>query len=335
MDKIDKKRLRKGLLYHYIKLFLYNLCLYPFFLLRYLVSNNTNIKPIDKNDFYGICVNLDKGDIQYELIDELGVKHIQIRVFLNDIKNIDSYVKFAQGFNKDIDIVITIIQDRQNIIDKKLLQTNIKIVFDKFKNISNEFIIGNAINRIKWGFITLDEYIKFYKTIYDIRDKYYKDYKLIGSSVIDFEYHFTIAILAYNCDIKYDAISSLLYVDRRGKPSNTQYLIFDLKRKIDFLYTIISFFKKTTNDIYITETNWPRKDTQPYAPTSQKECVYDEEYTKNMLEYFEIAFKTNKIKRVYWHQLIATGYGLVDNRDGKIKKSKAFFAFKEMVKNGH
>jgi hypothetical protein len=50
-----------------------------------------------------------------------------------------------------------------------------------------------------------------------------------------------------------------------------------------------------------------------------------------MKEYFDIALKTNKISKVFWHQLIAPGYGLVDNRDGKIRKTKAFYEFKKML----
>ena len=34
---------------------------------------------------------------------------------------------------------------------------------------------------------------------------------------------------------------------------------------------------------------------------------------------------------IFWHQLIAPGYGLVDNRDGKIRKTEAFYAFKKMI----
>jgi len=53
-----------------------------------------------------------------------------------------------------------------------------------------------------------------------------------------------------------------------------------------------------------------------------------------MLQYFETAKKSGKISKVFWHQLIAPGYGLVDNRDGKIRKTEAFYKFKELIKNG-
>ena len=97
------------------------------------------------------------------------------------------------------------------------------------------------------------------------------------------------------------------------------------------LFSLVKLSSKTSNDIYITEVNWPLSNTAPYAPTSEIECVSEELYSKYMIEYYDIAKKTNKIKRVYWHALIAPGYGLVDNRDGQIRKTKAFYTFKKLI----
>jgi hypothetical protein len=111
-------------------------------------------------------------------------------------------------------------------------------------------------------------------------------------------------------------------------------IIFDIKNKIDMLYSIIRLSPKTkSNDIYITEVNWPILDTAPYAPTGEKECVSEDEYSKYMIEYFKITKESKKVSKVFWHQLIATGYGLVDIRDNKIRKRKAFYKFKEMLQN--
>jgi len=150
--------------------------------------------------------------------------------------------------------------------------------------------------------------------------------------VIDFEYHYTIRTLFNLFKVRYDKFSSLLYVDRRGSPDNKQMLIFDTKNKIDMLYALVRLSPKSSNDIYITEVNWPLTGTAPYAPTSEKECVSEEDYSKFMLRYLEIAKSSRKIKRVYWHQLIATGYGLVEEREGKIRKREAFYIFKELCK---
>ena len=88
---------------------------------------------------------------------------------------------------------------------------------------------------------------------------------------------------------------------------------------------------KTTNDIYITEVNWPLSNTAPYAPTSELECVSEEDYAEFMIKYLHIAKESGKIQRVYWHQLIATGYGLVDDRDGTIRKTEAYECLKREI----
>ncbi|WP_321311707.1 hypothetical protein [Halarcobacter sp.] len=332
-DKEYKKRIRKKYLKDYIKMLLSSLFILPIAIL--IMKLFKGEKTFDSNDIYGIGVNLDKGDAQQELVEELGVKNLIIRVPLWEIEKIDEYVDFVKSFNKKSskNILINIMQDRENIEDLTLLKNNLEIVFSKFKNIVFEYQIASTINRAKWGFFSVSEYLTFYKCAQDLRDENYPTLKLLGPSVIDFEYYYNVSAMFNFKNIKYDIVSSLLYVDRRGAPSNTQYGLFDTKNKIDLLYSLVKLSSKCSDEIYITETNWPISNTAPYAPTSEKECVSNETYTKYMLEYFNIAKKSRKIKRVYWHQLIAPGYGLVDNRDGKIIKYPQFYAYKEMIKN--
>jgi len=332
-----KKALRKGHGLEYLKLISINLIYFPYLFMKFLLKRKTAYNEVyyDFNhrvkQSIGLCVNLDKGKEQSELIEELNVKSIQIRVFLNDINNLNNYVEFAKGFGTDKEILITIIQDREHIENHELLKKSITLIFKKFEGITNEFQIGNAINRIKWEFVSVEEYLSFYEIIQRIRNEKFSNIKLIGSAVIDFEYHFSIRTLFNNFNVHYDKFSSLLYVDRRGSPYSTQMGFFDFKNKIEFLDTIVKSSSKSENSIYITEANWPLSGTAPYAPTSEKECVSEELYTQYMLEYFEIALKTSKIEKIFWHQLIAPGYGLVDNRNGKIRKTEAFYAFKNFL----
>ncbi len=329
-----KKELRQGHEWDFIKLIATNLIYFPYLFLKfYFKSNKTfdEIEPTVSQDFYGLCVNLDKGEVQYELVEELGVQSLQIRVFLNDIANIDAYVAFAKGFGEEKNILINIIQDREHIENHELLTKNVTTVFHKFQGISSEFMIGNAINRIKWAFVSMEEYLSFYQVVQEVRDTYFPKLKLIGSSIIDFEYHFTIRTLFNNYPIHYDKVASLLYVDRRGSPYATQMGIFDFKNKIKFLDTIVRSSSQCDNSIYITETNWPLSGTAPYAPTSELECVSEALYNQYMIEYFEIAKRSGKIEKVYWHQLIAAGYGLVDDRGGELRKTEAFESFKKLI----
>ncbi len=329
-DKTYKKMMRKKYRWDYIPLFLTNILLFP---LSMVLMSLFKGKEVAKEDFYGMGVNLDKGEMQKELIEELGVKYLLVRMPLWEMDRIDEYVAFIKSFGEDKHILLNILQDREHIEDEALLVKDITIIFEKFSPLVEEYQIGNAINRTKWGFFSMGEYLKWYSIIQKIRDTKYPDLKLIGSSVIDFEYHYTIRTLFNFFDLKYDKFSSLLYVDRRGAPQNRQMGIFDTENKINMLYALIKLSRKTTDEIYITEVNWPLSNTAPYAPTSELECVSEEVYAKFMEDYLHISKESRKVQRVYWHQLIASGYGLVDDRGGIIRKTKAFETYKQILRN--
>ncbi|RUM64496.1 MAG: hypothetical protein DSZ05_07405 [Sulfurospirillum sp.] len=329
-DKRYKKTMRRRYLKDYLPLLAINLLFYPLSLLAMPFMKSETVA----KDIYGMGVDLDKGHVQFDLIEELGVEHILVRVPLWEMARIDAYRDFIRKWNAaGKTVLVNILQDREHIEDRMLLEKDIVLLFEKLSPFVSEFQAGNAINRTKWGFFSMEEYLGWYARIQQIRDRAFPRLKLVGSSVIDFEYHYTVRTLFNRYKVHYDAFSALLYVDRRGAPQNAQMGIFDTKRKIDLLYAMVRLSPKSENKIYITEVNWPLSGTAPWAPTSERECVGEEAYAVFMKEYFEIAEKTGKIARIYWHQLIAPGYGLVDNRDGKIRKTEAFYRFKEMIQH--
>jgi len=325
-DKTFKKSIYKKAAFDQLCTIVTTLLLSPFVLFSYLFLQQK--KHIDPQKFFALSVNLDKNPQEsVALVDALGVESLLIRFPLCEMDRLPAYVDFVHSF-KNKDIMINILQDRMHIKDHSLLKKDIHRIFQAFPHIK-KFQIGNAINRKKWAFYNTKEYISFYKVVQDIRDEAYHDKVLLGSSVIDFEYHYTIRSLFNFFPIKYDIFTSLLYVDRRGSPENKQ-MGFDLKKKIHLLRAIMTLSPKTTNKLYITEANWPLKNTAPYAPTSEKECISPETYALYMVQYYLITLATQEVDRVYWHQLIAPGYGLIDNRHGIIKYP-AFEAFKTMV----
>ena len=329
-DKVYKKKMRRKYVWDYVILFFTNVIFFPLSLFSMAFFK---VKKTSNESIYGMGVDLDKGAVQKELVDELGVKHLLVRMPLWQMDRIEEYVAFAKSFGSGKHILLNVLQDREHIEDKTLLEKDIEMIFNKFGSFVHEYQIGNAINRTKWGFFSMDEYLKWYEVIQKVRDKKYSHLKLIGSSVIDFEYHYTIRTLFNFFKVKYDIFSSLLYVDRRGSPYNKQMLIFDMKNKINMLYAMVKLSSKTSDNIYITEVNWPLSNTAPYAPTSERECVSEEKYSQYMQEYHAIAKESKKIQRVYWHQLIAAGYGLVDDRAEKLRKTPAFEHYKRMIEN--
>jgi len=324
-DKKFKKSQKKKFFLEYLKMLFVFMIVFPISFVWQFFMRYPKVQMQ-----LGIGVNLDKGNIQYDLVKELGVKHLLIRIPLSDIGKIDEYVKFAKGFGNGKNFMINILQDREHVENLELLRADIKVIFEKFQSISSEYQIGNATNRTKWGFFAVSEYLNFYQVAQHVRDQYFPTLKLIGPSVIDFEYYYTASSLFNLKNIKFDKLSSLLYVDRRGAPDKRQYG-FNFKNKINLLASMVHLSAKTNNEIYITEANWPLENTAPYAPTSEKECVSESDYSQHMQDYIKIAKDTSRVHKLYWHQLVAPGYGLVDNRDGVVRKTPAFYKFKQLI----
>ena len=324
-DKAYKRAQRKPHRLAFIMMFLVFIVTLPAAIIFALFA-----RKIQKQTAIGLGVNLDKGTAQHALVDELGVQHLIIRIPLWDLARLPDYVAFINSFTGKT-ILVNILQDREHIEDKDLLTRDMTRVFKALEDTVSEFQIGNAVNRAKWGVFSMSEYLDFYQRVQAVRDAQFPSLKLIGPSVIDFEYYYTASALFNFKPLKFDALSALLYVDRRGSPYNTQYGVFDTRLKIKLLNSFMRLSHKVSNTLYLTEVNWPLSGTAPYAPTSEAECIEEQTYATYLRDYLTIAQQSGMVDRVYWHQLIAPGYGLVDNRGGEIRKMPAFDVFKEMV----
>ncbi len=328
-EKAYKKKMRKKEWFSLLKTYLLAFFLLP---LIWLVMPFAKRKPTKTPYFFTIGVDFEReSEATLKMLDELGVRSILVRIGLWELEKLPKLSAFLEK-TKDRHIVCKIMQDREHIENTELLRNDLEKIF-ALKHI-DIFEIGTTINRAKWGFFSVNEYLNFYKVAYNLKKEYFDHIKLIGSGVIDFEFHWTLHTLFHFCRCRYDGISALLYVDRRGAPENTQ-LGFNLNDKIALLSALVSLSTKTKKRIFITETNWPIAGTAPYAPTSQKECVDETTYTNYMVRYYLLAFASSQLELVSWHQLIAKGYGLVeyDFKKKKLRKRNAFKAYKTMVKH--
>ncbi len=329
-DKSYKKEMRKRQLYSLIKTAITALVILPISLVAMPFVRRRVIK---QSEFISLGVDFEREVENTDiLLQDLAVKNILLRCKLWEMDKIELLKVFATK-HADKNIILKILQDRENIEDLELLKRNLETIFIQLDGLIHKYEIGSTINRAKWGFFSVDEYNRFFQVAFKLKKTKFKNIKLLGSSVIDFEYHYTAHTLFNAFKYKYDGVSSLLYVDRRGAPENTQ-LGFTLSDKIAWLSTMLWLSPKTAKELHITETNWPLLGTAPYAPTSEKECVDEESYANFMLRYYLLVFASQQVDSVSWHQLIAPGYGLVDNRDG-IKKRVAYETFKFMYKTLH
>lgn len=327
-DKSYKKKMRRKELGSLLKTFFISLLILP---VSIVMTPFVKRKRIDSTKFFCLGVDFERNPkATLEMIEELKVERILLRLKLWEMQKLPILKDFILQ-NRDKKITIKILQDREHVEDLTLLRKELETIFTELAQYVEIFEIGSTINRAKWGFFSVDEYNRFFKVAYDLKSEKFSHIKLIGSGVIDFEYHFTAHTLFNSFKYRYEGVSSLLYVDRRGAPENLQ-MGFNLQDKISLLSTMVWLSPKSSHELHITETNWPISNTAPYAPTSEYECVSEDLYTDYMLRYYLLAFASQQVDSVSWHQLIAPGYGLVDNRDG-IKKRLAFDAYKFMVQN--
>jgi hypothetical protein len=327
-DKKYKKKMRKLAFNSLLKTILLALIILP---LSILAMPFVKRKEIDSNHFFSMGIDFERNPSEtLTFINELGVQSVMLRFKLWEMDKLDELKQFILQL-EDKHITLKILQDREHIEDLTLLQTSLNHIFTTLNTSINIYEIGSTTNRTKWGFFSVDEYNRFYQVAYDLQQTKFQNIKLIGSGVIDFEYHFTAHTLFNFFKFHYDGIASLLYVDRRGAPENAQ-MGFTLSDKIALLCTMAWLSPKTENELHITETNWPISGTTPYAPTSEKECVSEELYSDYMLRFHFLAFASQQVNSISWHQLIAAGYGLVDNR-GELHKRKAFASYQFMVKH--
>jgi len=325
-DKALKQQMRRSALPSLIKTFCIALITLPIALMLMPFMPR---RTISGESFFGMGVNLDKEpNTTPYLIHELGVQKLLIRIPLWEMDRLDEYVAFIKTF-KEKHITVALLQDREHITSPSMTKDHFIQIFETLEGVCTTYVIGSTINRAKWGFFSVNEYLNFYTLAYQLKKERFPHLKLIGSNVIDFELHFTAHTLFNFQPIHFDALGSLLYVDRRGAPENTQ-MGFNLIGKINLLYSLLVLSPKTSNELIITETNWPISGTAPYAPTSETECVSEEEYAAFMVRYYLEAFASQKVSCLYWHQLIAPGYGLIDNREG-IRKRSAFEAYATML----
>ena len=326
-DKAYKKQMRKREVGSLIQTIFTALIVLPISLVAMPFIKR---KVIKSNDFFSMGVDFQREPQKsIELLDELKVERILLRLKLWEMDSLEDLKNFIEK-NSNRKVILKIMQDRENIEDLALFEKNLRAIFTSLNGLVDTYEIGTTINRAKWGFFSVNEYNRFYKIAYDLKIKEFPNAVLIGSGVIDFEYHFTAHTLFNFFKYHYEGVASLLYVDRRGAPENTQ-LGFALSDKIAWLSTMVWLSPKTKHSLHITETNWPISNTAPFAPTSEHECVSEELYSDYMLRYHFLTFASQQVETLSWHQLIAPGYGLIDNREGLVKRD-AYFHYMFMVK---
>jgi hypothetical protein len=283
--------------------------------------------------FAGLGVSPDPGfwREQSELVAELGVEELALRVPSWHAGAADRYQDFASRF-PGRRFLIVIPQSRDSVMNPSGWAEALRRIFDAFSGLTGWFQVGNAVNRVKWGCAHTGEYLRLLEIAEEVRRDYPR-LKLLGSSVIDFEPLVTLRTLRNRRRFRLDAVSALLYVNRRGSPYNRQFGLFDLERKLRLIRAIVGAGSRNADRLWITETNWPLLNTKPWTPNSghPRSTVDEPTQAEYLKHYYRIARRTGYAEKVYWWQLIAPGYGLVDHRGGRLRKHPSYDAMRELL----
>lgn len=326
-----KPRLSRGQLSEYLKTALTALMVSPALAWRYGFPGKKTAPKL--RDFVGLGVSPDHGEISQlqDLVSELGVKRLLLRVPSWHSDQFEFYLRFVEGF-PDHTFLINILQSRDSVENQDEWHRAIETITQAFYPITNEFQIGNAINRTKWGCRHTGEYLSLLDSTASLRETH-PNLVLAGSSVIDFEPLVTLRTLINFHPFQLDACASAMYVNRRGAPHSKQYRIFGLREKLRLVHALVTLSNRCSSELWITETNWPLLGTKPYTPNSglPRSTVDEETQARYLSEYYRIAHSLGFVSRVYWWQLVNPGYGLIDHRDGTMRKMPSFFAFQNLL----
>lgn len=226
--------------------------------------------------------------------------------------------------DRGIEVTLALIQRRDDVLDAAGWRGFLEEVFDRFGPLCPRFEIGHAWNRTKWGVWSHREYLGLAKPAFEIAPR--AGVKLVGPAVIDFEFHLYPVTLPR---LPFDKISSLLYVDRVGAPENKQFG-WSASRKLALLRGVVDASGARDRGLWITEVNWPLAGTGPWSPAAGRPNVGEGEQADYLVRYYVLMLASGLVERVYWWQLAAPGYGLIDSREEPWRRRPAFHAFRRL-----
>jgi hypothetical protein len=289
-------------------------------------------KPVDFSGI-GVCVRpwREAPEMSLALVEELGARHVLLRLhpWEEDHTTEEELARQLHGRGREVTFALP--QSRELVRDPARWRRALEEIAPRFTPYGKRFQVGQAINRSKWGVWNVREYVELARAAEAVL-RPYPGVELLGPSVIDFEYHVTAAVLNLrDLGLRFDAVSALLYVDRRGAPENRQAGL-DTEDKALLLRAIAETSRNSSPRCWITEVNWPLREG-PHSPAGRDVSVDEESQADYLVRYYLLALGTGVIERVFWWQVVARGYGLVDPADpAHPRRRPSFHALKTLIR---
>jgi hypothetical protein len=279
-------------------------------------------------DMFAVSVSAEAlpADETIALLRELGVRRTLFRVASWEREKLAADEAFARRLREaGLDVVVSILQRRDDVFDGPGWASFLAETFQRLSPFASAFEIGHAWNRTKWGVWDHTEYVRLARAAVAARGA--SRARLAGPAVIDFEFHLYPPVLRA---VELDVVTSLLYVDRMGAPENAQ-AGWTAEKKFALFKAAAGCGRVKDPEFWISEVNWPLEGTGKYSPAAGKPMVSEEAQADYLVRYYILGLASGLVDRIYWWQMAAPGYGLLDTRETPARRRPAFRAFKTMV----
>jgi tRNA A-37 threonylcarbamoyl transferase component Bud32 len=270
------------------------------------------------------------------LVEQLGTPHLLLRLHPWQQDHQAEEELAAELSRRGYELTFALPQNRELVRDPARWRAALECLGERFSRYGRRFQVGQAINRSKWGVWNLREYAELARGAEEVLRRL-PGVELLGPSVIDFEYHLAIAALNLpGAGYQFDAVSGLLYVDRCGPPEGRQ-VGFDTVDKVRLLRAIADTAINCRQSeagggrCWITEMNWPLWEG-PHSPAGRDVSVDEETQASYLARYYLLVLATGLVERVFWWQLVARGYGLVDPGEApRARRRPSFQALRTLL----
>jgi len=258
---------------------------------------------------------------------ETGVRRTLVRVPSWERGMLGRHETFIRLLRREgLEVTAALLQRREDVLDPPAWEGFLGEAFSALGPLCSFFEIGHAWNRTKWGVWDHREYIGLARTAALLAAR--KKLKTVGPAVIDFEFHLYPPTLKA---VPFDVVSSLLYVDRTGPPESSQFG-WTTAMKVALWRAVVDSSIPQRRECWITEVNWPLQGTGKYSPAPGKPSVSEEQQADYLVRYYVICLASGLVDRIFWWQLVAPGYGLIDSRGQSWRRRPSFFAFRTMAR---
>lgn len=300
--------------------------------------------PVQMDGRMGLSCNLepDRFEKERRWLESLGSLPLLVRLYHHET---DARQRYAFDAVRKLQaeghqVTVALVQDRRAITFPASWQRFVDRAGGSLSGFVEAFEVGHAINRVKWGVWNIPEYRALIAPFENWQQRF-PQIPLMGPAGIDFEYPRVLPLLDQWGAGTLTAFSHHLYVDRRGDPENEQ-AGYDTVDKLALARAMARVHPACAERLIISEVNWPLKNTGIWSPVGSPyqspgaRCndpsVDEETYACFMRKYLLMALCSGMADQVYWWNLAAHGFGLIDDRDPNGWRPRpAFHEFHKLV----